>query len=390
MNRYIIILFSLLSISLYSCQEESPVVSNYDCQTTVPDLSDHPRAADYQEILDTQVATGLPGAIMLTKDAQGYWQGAAGKASLELDIDLQPCHRMLIASISKVFTGVVIHKLVDEGKLTLDDPMSKWMDAEVIEKLENADQVDIRMLLAHTAGLADYYQIEYELDRFNKTDNEWTQEDVLEYCYGKKATHAPGETYAYSNTNFLVLGMIAEAASGESLEALYNRMIFQPLNLESAYYSGFTNPIPAGTAQGYGELYKGKLVNSEFLYKDELKMADGGIAINAWDLAVFIEALWKGELLSQSSLEAMMDFFELPEDWKGDVLGEDQNGYGIEVFQTEKGLAIGHTGAVDGFLSVLMYFPETDRTFISMVNAASFNFEAREEMFKQALNVMFE
>lgn len=126
------------------------------------------------------------------------------------------------------------------------------------------------------------------------------------------------------------------------------------------------------------------------IYQDEMKTADGGIAINAWDLSRFIEGIWKGEILSTESRAAMMDFFELPDDWKGDVLGEDQNGFGIEVFQTSRGLAIGHTGAVDGFLSILLYFPDTDRTFISFVNAASFNSEAREKMFIETLEVMFE
>ncbi len=387
---FLLSIFPIFLLVLSSCQSEPLAPTTYDCVSSVPDLSGHAKAAAYQEILDRQVATGLPGAVMLVKDAEGLWQGAAGKASLELDIDLQPCHRMMIASISKIFTGVVIHKLVDEGKLTLDDPMSKWMDADVINKLENADQVDITMLLSHTAGLADYYQLQYELDRLNNIDNNWTQEQVLEYCYGKKAQHAPGETYAYSNTNFLVLGMIAEAASGEKLADLYDRIIFTPLTLESAYYSGFENPIPTGTAQGYGEIYKDKLVNSQFLYQDEMKTADGGIAINAWDLSRFIEAIWKGEILSAASRAAMMDFFELPDDWKGDVLGEDQNGLGIEVFQTSRGLAIGHTGAVDGFLSICLYFPDEDYTYISLVNAASFNSEAREKMFTETLEIMFE
>lgn len=382
-------LFSIFLL-LSSCQSEPLAPTTYDCVSSVPDLSGHPKAAIYQEILDSQVATGLPGSVMLVKDADGLWQGAAGKASLELDIDLQPCHRMMIASISKVFTATVIHKLVDEGKLTLADPMSKWIDADIIKKLDNADQVDITMLLSHTAGLADYYQLQYELDRLNNVDNNWTQEEVLAYCYGKKAQHEPGETYAYSNTNFLVLGMIAEAASGEKLEDLYNRIIFTPLNLESAYYSGLENPIPTGTAQGYGEIYKDKLVNSQFLYQDEMKTGDGGLAINAWDLSRFIEAIWKGEILSAESRAAMMDFFELPDDWKGDVLGEDQNGLGIEVFQTSKGLAIGHTGAVDGFLSICLYFPDEDYTFISLVNAASFNSEAREKMYTETIEVMFE
>ncbi len=382
-------LFSILF--LFSCQPtEELMVTMFECQSSVPDLSNHPKANRYQEILDRLTATGLPGAAMLVKDEDGVWQGAAGKASLELDIDLQPCHRMMVASISKVFTATVIHKLVDEGKLTLDDQISEWIDADVVNRLDNADQVDIRMLLSHTSGLADYYQVGYELDRLNQYDNEWRQEDVLRYVYGKKASHAPGETYAYSNTNFLLLGMIAEAASGEKLETLYDRIIFTPLDLQSAYYSGFENPVPDGTAQGYGEIYRDKLVNSKMLYQDEMKTGDGGIAINAWDLSRFIEAIWKGDILSQESRAAMMDFFELPEDWKGDLLGEDQNGLGIEVFQTEYGLAIGHTGAVDGFVSILQYFPDTDRTFISLINAASFNFDARIEMYEAALGLMFE
>ena len=132
-----------------------------------------------------------------------------------------------------------------------------WLHPDTVSRLANADVATLRQLLDHTAGIADYYTVAFELDRFNGVNNRWKQEDVLGYMMGKPATHAAGETYYYSNGNYVLLAILAERATGEKMADLYDRLIFEPLELSSAYYSGFEHPIPAGTAQGTVNSTKG-------------------------------------------------------------------------------------------------------------------------------------
>jgi D-alanyl-D-alanine carboxypeptidase len=227
-------------------------------------------------------------------------------------------------------------------------------------------------------------------DRLNRVNNGWTQEDILSYTYGKNPTNEVGETYWYSNTNYLLLGMILEAVSGKSLAKVYQETIFDPLVLESAYY-GTENPLPDGLVKGYADIYgNGKLVESSFVFADELGTADGGIAINAYDLGYFLESLMKGKLISATALEQMTDWFDLPEGWEDETYGHFQNGYGLERQQTPYGTNIGHTGGIDGFLSIAQYFPGEDATLILLINQAAYEMPARRKIYEETLAEMFE
>ena len=241
----------------------------------------------------------------------------------------------------------------------------------------------------HTSGIPDYYTLQFELDRINREDNGWTQEEVLAYAFGKKATNAIGETYYYSNTNYLLLGMVIEKASGLSLQEAYEQKIFIPAGLSSAYYST-TRPIPPGTVKGYVDIYgNGQYVESEFLYRDELNTADGGIAINAYDLGLFFEKLLKGDIISEQSLAEMTAYEDLPSDWVDEDFGHFQNGLGLEHNRTPYGNSSGHTGGIDGFLTIAQYFPEHDATFILLVNSGSYENQQRLNIYRESLKAIF-
>ncbi len=389
-----IICLSLLAILLFafsSCQKnETEPLEVYDCNLLIEDPSDqHPRAGFYQKVLDDNRKKGLAGAVLLVKDGDGLWMGASGQADIATGAAMQSCHTFLIASISKVFTSTTVYRYVDKGILTLDDPVNKWIDRSITDKVKNANEATIAHLLAHTSGIADYYTIGLELDRINKISNGWSKEEVLEYTYGVKPTNEVGETYYYSNTNFLLLSMILESAAGKSFEQIYREEIFEPLNLASAYYSE-SQPIPTGAVKGYVDIYgNGQLVESEFLYGDELGIGgDGGIAINAYDLALFLESLAKGQLISEQSWAKMTDWFDLPEDYVWKAYGQDENGFGVERFNTAYGSAIGHTGGVDGFSTFAYYFPEEDRSYILLTNS-SINERPDVDIFNAVMEEMF-
>ncbi|MEC7755037.1 MAG: serine hydrolase domain-containing protein [Bacteroidota bacterium] len=391
MNRTYL-LPTLFIVLLWACANPDIYPeSYYSCSFNFNDSSqNHPRAAVYQEILDRNRKAGIVGAAMMIKDSDGVWIGASGKADIASGIDVAPCSPFLIASISKSFTAATIMALKDDGLLSLDDPVTEWVDGKIAEKLENVKGSTLRHLLNHTSGIPDYYTLQFELDRINREDNGWTQEEVLAYAFGKKATNAIGETYYYSNTNYLLLGMIIEKASGLSLQEAYEQKIFIPAGLSSAYYST-TRPIPPGTVKGYVDIYgNGQYVESEFLYRDELNTADGGIAINAYDLGLFFEKLLKGDIISEQSLAEMTAYEDLPSDWVDEDFGHFQNGLGLEHNRTPYGNSSGHTGGIDGFLTIAQYFPEHDATFILLVNSGSYENQQRLNIYRESLKAMFD
>ena len=389
--RFYIITLTL-SLSILSCKKDEVLPADaYECDFTYNDSSNiHPKADIYQNILDQNRKDGLVGAVLLVKDHDGMWIGASGKADLASNVDMEPCNTFLIASISKVFTAAAIFRYVDKGILDLDDPISKWLSDEIVEKVDNADEAQISHLLSHTSGIVDYYTDMFELDRVNQINNHFTKEEVLTYVYGKKANFSVGETYGYCNTNYLLLAIILENASGLSFEEIYEQEVFLPLGLTSAYYSE-SKPIPTGCVKGYSDIYaSGEVVEAQNLYQDELGIGgDGGIAINAYDLAIFLEQLMKGNLVSNTSLNEMTNWFDLPEDWQWESYGQTENGFGLEKFNTEYGYAVGHTGGIDGFSTFGFYFPEEDMTYVLFVNNTKAFNNSKSQIFQEVTAEMF-
>ncbi|PJF37821.1 MAG: D-alanyl-D-alanine carboxypeptidase, partial [Phototrophicales bacterium] len=103
----------------------------------------------------------------MIKDRDGVWIGASGKADISSGVDVLPCNSFLIASISKSITAATIFSLVDDRKLSIDDPVNKWISSSITDKLENANESTIKHLLNHTSGIPDYQTTQYELDRIN-------------------------------------------------------------------------------------------------------------------------------------------------------------------------------------------------------------------------------
>jgi len=301
MNKILIIIVLIVSV-LVSCEkyvEVSP--ETYECNFSFTDSSlYHPLNQQLQNLLDNKTQRGLVGIVAYVKTPDGNsWTGASGKADIPNKVDMKPCNKLMIASISKIFTSAVILKLVEEGKLQLDDKLNKYIGHSITDKLSNGNDVTIRQMLSHTSGLYDYNDDSFLFDIINYPENYLTQEEKLEYAYDKPATNSPGEIYCYSNTNFVLLGMVIEEITENFLGDMYSEYIFKPLNLASAAYGTPENPIPYGVPRGYFSL-NGDERFIDFTVKDRADAAtgDGGIAINMQDLGVFIESLFSCSLIS--------------------------------------------------------------------------------------------
>jgi len=388
MKKYLVI--SIILLGFWQCQEVSVFQANYyDQPAAFSDSSaTHPQAATYQAILDNFQGQGFVGATLLVKDQQGLWVGAAGYADIASQAPMGPHSVYFIASISKLFTSAAVYRMVDKGLLELDSPISPYLSAEIVDKVANVEQATIAHLLAHRSGIPDFYTTQFDLDRLN-TDPNWRKQDVIEYVYGKKASFDVDQGYEYSNTNFLLLSMILEQVSGNTFEEVYQQQVFEPLALSSAYYSEATI-IPPGVVKGYVDLHDNEaFVESRFLYEDELGIGgDGGVAINAYDLAVFLQNLVNPAFISEASQAQMTNWFSI--EGFDDVFGQTENGYGLERFNTPYASAIGHTGGIDGFTTFGCYFPETDMTYVLLCNSADASKgPVYETIFEEVLQVMF-
>jgi D-alanyl-D-alanine carboxypeptidase len=382
----------LLFASVSSCSNLEELIPDYYTCYSLPEAPmTHPRASEFQNFVDSKVREGLPGLNMMVRTTDGLaWYGAAGKADIHNDIPLLPCHRMVIASVSKIATATAVFKLVDAGQIDINDKLSDYLSGEYMEKIENANIVTIEQLLDHTSGLFDYLNpIKWELTSVNEPYKLGSPAEKLKFAYGKAPDHAPGETYAYSNTNFVLLGLLVEEISGQSLSSYLTENVFIPLGLNSIFVGDEKTHIPQGTPKGYLAIHGNEtLILSEFWYNYDLATGDGGVIPTMYELGIFIEELLAGNVLSDASLDLMKDDFELPEDWKG--FYHERNGHGFEIYETPYGTAYGHTGAVYGFLTIAWHFPDSGVTIIHSINGVSDNiFDIREKLTDELMEMIF-
>ncbi|HSJ67258.1 MAG TPA: serine hydrolase domain-containing protein, partial [Anditalea sp.] len=267
----------------------------------------HPKADAYQDLLNQYVRKGLPGIVLLVRDNQGEWVGSAGKADIEQNVAMSPCHISKAASITKMFVAVATLQLVEEGVLQLDERITKWLPSSVTNKIENADAVTLRQLLNHTTGIYDIIDDDsFYLSVLNDPSKIRTLEDLAEFVYKKPAVFPPGERASYSNTNTLLVSMIIEKATGKPHDQVIRERTIIPLGLTDTHYYSY-NKLPTNTAQGYFDLYNnGTILNVSNYYTAS---GYGGLYSNVFDLQIFIEALFREQkLLSTQLMQHIMEF----------------------------------------------------------------------------------
>ncbi len=365
MMRPIIFLLAFGLLLSAGCKD-APVSPTGACTVPQPDTSAlHPKSAVYQRVLDKYVGEGLPGIALLVRDKDGQWTGAAGLADIGRGVAMEPCHVAKVASVTKLFTGVLVMKLVEQGRLNLDDPLTKWLPSKYTSKVRNAGQCTVRQLLNHTSGIYDIIEDNtFYLSVLNDPSRQWKPEELLEFAYNKDAVFPPGTDVEYSNTNFLLAAMVLDAAAGRSHAALMHELIFDPLEMQNSYYH-WHDPLPDFTAQGYFDLYNnGTLVNMSN-FNTGNGNGYGGLYSTLFDLKVFIEALLRDKtLLTPAGLTEMTTIT---------AQSADNESYGVAIRKdflerAPDQFALGHRGRDLAYSADLFYFPNQDATLVFLIN----------------------
>ncbi len=362
MKNYIFAIISLVIFS--SCQKDEIIESTvYDCTPSFAVNNEaHPKHKELLQKIETYIEK-MPGAQIAITSADGAkWTSAVGWADIPSQIPFEVCTETMIGSVSKVVTGAMILQLQDEGILSIEDPLSKWLDMSLIKEIENADKVNLKQLLNHTTGIKDYLAAKHFVNSMNKSYNLETQEEKLKYVYGKSAEFEPGLRYSYSNTNYVLLGLVIEQARNLPLWEVVDQFIATPLGLQNFEMGTHDNPIPDRAARPY-------LAVSGDKYNDVIQHAvadaatgDGGISTNMQDLNAFFEGLFNGSLLSSEALTQMTEEVVSVGDgfsYANPGFGEEKYGLGIERYDTPDGFAYGHQGSTSSYEAYSLYYPET-------------------------------
>ena len=280
------------------------------------------------------------GSVAISKNGQIIYSNAIGYASINGDekIPANSSTRYRIGSISKMFTAVLIFQLIEEKKLSLEDKLAKFYPS-----LPNASKISIANLLNHHSGLHNFTDDSLYLTYYLKPH---TQKEMLDIIAASPVDFESGEKGVYSNSNFLILGYIAEKISKKSYSELIQKKICAKLNLADTYVGGKIDPKKN---ESFSYTYV-----SDWKQEPETDMSvpggAGSVVSTPTDLVKFIEGLLGGKLVSQNSIDQMKTL---------------KDGYGMGMlsipFYERK--ALGHNGGIDGFVSNLSYFPKDSVAF---------------------------
>ncbi len=295
-----------------------------------------------QQDLRALVAAGVPGALVLVRDQRGTVRYKWGSETLAPRRAIRLDDRFRVGSVTKTFVATVVLQLEAEGVLTLDDTVEKWLPGLVPQ----GNQISLRMLLHHTSGLFDYLNdgdptvAQPYLD--GNTDYVWTPDQLVAAATAHPLNFPAGTSWRYSNTNYIVLGLVVEKATGDTIEHQLAQRIFQPLGLTHTTFE--TEPALSGRHADSYIRRNGLLVDFTRLSPSAAWSA-GAIASTVDDLARFEQALLAGKLLRALQLKEM-------EDTSAGGIAADY-GLGLALWRTPCGKFWGHNGEWGGYLTFI-------------------------------------
>jgi D-alanyl-D-alanine carboxypeptidase len=314
-------------------------------------------------------APGISAGIAL---ADGSTLGlTSGLADTALGVPLRPTDKLLQGSVGKTYVAAVALQLVREGKIGLDEKIERYLgSASWFPRLAHAREITVRHLMNHTSGVVRYeFKPEFTRDLTAQPLKAWHPEEQIAYLLDDPAPFPPGQGWEYSDTNYILLGMIIERITGNLYYAELQRRILDPLGLRNTVPSDSRRI--AGLAQGYAgprNQFGGAdamVVNGEFAINPQFEWTGGGIASTSEDLARWAKALYEGRAIDSLLVAQMVD--GVPSRLGPNV----RYGLGAMIRQTALGTTYGHSGFFPGYLTEVMYFPALKTAVAVQVNSST-------------------
>jgi len=312
-------------------------------------LGDH---AATQRAMDAAVQKGVPGVAGQAKDKYGTWKGTSGVGDLRTNKPRSAHDRYRVGSITKTFVSTVVLQLEAEGRLSLDDKVEKWLPGVVHGNGHDGSRITLRQLLNHTSGIFNYTADEgfgrtYFLKDgfFEHRYDTLSPEQLVGIATAHQPDFEPGTSWEYSNTNYVLAGMVIEKATGNPYGDEIRRRIIKPLGLRATSVPGTDPKVPQPSSRAYGKLAQtatGPTYDVTEL-NPSLASAAGEVISDSRDLNRFYSALLRGKLLPKKQLTEMKTTVR-PE-------GSPNLGYGLGLMERELSCGVvvwGHNGGIHG------------------------------------------
>ena len=327
-------------------------------------------AASLQNILDENrelFAAGAASAAVVIP-GQGTWLGASGVANPKTREPITPETVFALGSVTKTFVAALVLKLSEEGVLKLDDPLARW-----VPHFPAAKDITIRQLLNHTSGVYDVTEAPAFFEaQFAHPGERWTAGQILSYV-GRRL-FPPGTDWSYSNTNYILLGLVIERATGSSVATELRREVLEPAGAARVFLQG-EEEVPAPIVRSRFDIDNDG--EADELSDGTTTIPNTALATAAWTagglagtpeaVAAFGDALFGGRVIARSLLSAMTDFSEHLGLGRGGGLGY---GFGISKFEIPGHEVFGHGGSIPGFRSALWYVADQGVTIAFCWNDA--------------------
>lgn len=360
-TRRIVRFLMLLVVSTVGAAAEMHAAAPVPAETIDKISAAVKEGIDQKKVASIAVGVVKDGNLVL---ARGY-----GWSDLENDVPATAESVYRLGSITKQFTALAVMQLVEQGKLSVDDELTKFLPDYPL-----ADhKVTVHQLLNHTSGIKSYTSRQ---EFFKQARNDLSHDELLALFKSEPFEFEPGARWQYNNSGYYLLGMIIEKASGQSYSAYLDDHIFKPLGMTATRY-GDMQPIIRHRAMGY-KLMKGQLVNDEPMSMNPPGAA-GALVSNVLDLIKWHQALESGTLLKSESFEAMYRETKLPE-------GQTRPyGYGWGVGELAGHRKLSHGGGINGFSTMIARYPTDRLAIILLSNTAGANMGALEAQIAKLL-----
>ncbi len=360
MDRTIIFWLIILSIAGISCSKQTigPTDNTLNEVPWNDSSATHPKAAQYTALIDKYRKLGFPGISLLVHDKYGTWVGSTGMADIDKGTPFGVGQISKIASITKLFVGTTIFKLIEDSARTginfsvLNDPISKWLPARIVDKLPNGKSITLGDCMKHETGIPSIEENdEFYLAVLNQPLRNWQPEEILAFVYGLAPEFAPRDTAIYSSTNTTLVAMIAEAITKQTHGDLIRKYIMNPLGMNHTFYQNREPALP-GVAQGYYDLYNNNTLTNVSNIITGSGNGYGGHFSTVFDMWRFTRAMYvDANMLSPKSLQTMNTW--------GKADPPNRYGYGSMLKYIQRGAdaGIGHSGRDLGYSANLFWFP---------------------------------
>jgi len=329
---------------------------------------------ELDRITDSVLAVNplIPGMIVSYVCGDYKWEKAKGYADLEKKIPMRLENTYRIGSVTKTFTISVLLQLVDEGKVSLDEKISKYFP-----DIPNAENITVKMLANMRSGLYNYSESkEFEDTLTNRPSKVWTDDELVQLALKYPPYFPPDSNFHYSNTNTILIGKIIEKVTGSKWQDEVKKRIFEPLGLKNTWTANGRDMI-GDYSHGYMQMdsSSSKLTDVTSYYDVTWASAAGDIISNIDDIKIYLRALGTGKFYSPRIQDARKEW----------AITHGNLKYGLGMFSV--GGFLGHNGGIPGFTNFSGYSPEKNCSIIVVYNTQREGADMPDELAKRLLRV---